>query len=496
VVPSGGQPLLVLRARLRADEASRLGAVLQAGELASAAGRIGNHDVFRLRQQSVATGPGQDVDLALVGSDLLVANDSTAMREVLAPAPARTAASSSRRVLATDGGYRALSQRAATGPGALRVYVDWRRLRDRLQASVDGVPGALLRSSGLDAAHAVMATVTAAAATPGATGSTPGQPATGPAAGAPAANGAAGFTATLLLDFPGEAGSAALGGGRPGVPRPVPFDRPHPELAPDGGWLRTLRPLPVRALLGELPAGGVGGLVLSIDLQAAAARSHEVGHLLHDLAHEFEHYGLDFERNVISRLGAHGTMQLQVGRAADAAVELRAIYAVRGKSKKAAAELFADLRRVVESSGLGRIRLHGAGRDASGRERRGTELLELASRGDRGEGRVRVALVDDALWLSSDADSLADAVDEQRMAKPRLRRDATAQAVAQSLGGEVVAGLFDVDLGALFEQVAGVFAASGARLDLSGLPRRHVGSLDLQPHDGGTVLRFRVVSSR
>ena len=80
-----------------------------------------------------------------------------------------------------------------------------------------------------------------------------------------------------------------------------------------------------------------------------------------------------------------------------------------------------------------------------------------------------------------------------RGGKPRARR---ADGAIAAIAGENVAGLFDLDLQPLFERLTSAFTGAATRLDLSSLPRRHVGYLDLQHHGDDTIVRVRGLSSR
>lgn len=466
IVPSGGQPLLVLRARLQRSEADRLQMALDGKELATPGRRVAGRTTYRLHSDTEPTGPGQEVEMALVGADLLVGNDSTAMREVLEPRAGTTTAATS-TVLSADPRFVALRQRLPVAPGALWMYGDWQRLGQRIESSLDGVPGLLLGSSGFGGARAVMASVASAQAD---------------------------FTATLLLDFDVVPAAPLPAPGAPGGGRPGRAGPPHPELGIDG-WFAAVQPSGARTLLADLPSGGLGGLVLSVDLAGLAGRSHDGAHLLRDLRFAFDKYGLDFDRQVLSRLGTRGTVQLHLGRGAEPAA-VDAVYTVRTKNKKAAVDLFADLRRVCEPAGLGSALTRDV-KDA-GRERRQVELLELRHTGPHGRGTpMFVAAHEDSLLLSADADSLVELVDDlRRNGRPRARRGETTAAAIAAIGGENVAGLFDVDLQPLFERITAAFTGAGARVDLSALPKRHVGYLDLQRRDDGTVVRVRVLSSR
>lgn len=473
IVPDSGQPLLVLRARLQPREADGLQLALDGEDLAEPQRRVGGRQTFRLRSPVPATAPGQAVELALVGTDLLVGNDMTAVQEVLAPQPAVTSAGGGRVVLANDPRFRLLQPRLPVGPGALWIYADWQRLGQRIAAVIDGVPGWLLGSSGLGDTAAVMVAV---------------------------AGERADYAMTLLMDVV--------------APPPEPASRrPHRPSRPAGGpvaaergdrafrgWFDAVQPIAARTLLADLPTNGLGGLVLSMDLAQVAARSRDGAHLLRDLHRAFDDYGLDFDRHVVARLGARGTVQLQIA-SGDGAPRVAAVYAMRAKSRKAAADLFTDLRRAAEPAGVGTL-LAIEPREP-GRDRRPVEMVQLRHCSPSGAGAtgghpvVCVAVHEDALWFAAEPESLATHVDElRRGSKPRGRRGEAAAALAGSLGAENVAGLFDLDLQPLFERIAAAFAGEPARAEPGLLPRRHVGCIDMQRHADETVVRIRVLSSR
>lgn len=459
----GGKPRLLLRARLQPDSVQRLQGSLQDGSLATRGRQLGNHQVYALRD---ARGPDA-VEIAMVGSDLLVGNDGSALQELLQPAVGTSAAPS--EALARNAQYAALRKQSQGGPGSLQIYADWRRLGARLQPHFTGAGGELLRMSGLGEARAVFATV------------------------APGASGA--FAASLLLDYeplPPATEAPRTGPRRPGGPLHEREGRergPHREPHGFGGegvgsWFAAIRPQPARALLGELPAGGVGGMVLALDLEAMAQRTHAGSHLLRDVEIAFTNQELEYERCVTARLAGVGALRIYAAPAGG----LRAIYALRGKSRKAAADLFDDLRRATVACGPGRV----LGGDA--RDKKSPEVLELRDRS--GHASVCVGVVDDHVVLAADAETLAAALDDVRIAdKARGRRDQAIGSAMQALGRDRVAGLFDVDLASVFEQLVSALPV-GATLDLSQLPRRHIGCLELRSDDSGALLRCSVLSSR
>ncbi len=460
IVGRQGAPLLLLRASLLRDEADRLRLVLEGGgvaagaaegEDATAAGAlatrhrlVGERQTWRLR--GGGEGPGEVVELALLGDDLVVGNDGSAMREVLEVDPTRTSATPDRLVLSADPRFTSLHDRIDTPKGSLLVYGDWARLGQRLRGASSGATAQLLGSSGLGAAKPIMITVTPMRAD---------------------------LAATLLLEFD----ERATGGGRGG-----------PRGASDiDGWFAATQPVAAKTLLRELPRGGLGGLVLSVDLAAVAASSPRSAHLIWDLRRAFRDFGLDFERNVLSRLGARGTVQLHFGPLAEgsAFAAVAPVYAVRAKSRAAAHHLFSDLRRVVETTGLGAL-VDVEVEDGGGRR---AEVLEL--RRDR-EVSACIGVHDESLLLAEDRDTLTQVLEDLHQNRPRGRRDQAAGAAVQSIGGERVAGLFDLDLSPLFERIAAALPG----VDVSALPARHVGYLDTEDRESGTLVRVRVLSSR
>lgn len=497
VVPSAGQPLLVLRARLRKDDRERLQGVLQGADLAQPHRVLGGEKTWSLRtnDRAAVAGPGELVELALVGDDLLVANDSTAMEELLAPPDQRTSASATRHVLSADPRFTSLRKRVQVPAGSLLVYGDWLRLGQRLQAATQKEAGAgselpsfLLEWSGLGSARSVMASLSGVGGD---------------------------FTGTLLLDFdhaeraaewrrmpPGldrggpDRGGPDRGGRRDGPDhRGGPDHEPRGDLSPIDGWLAAAQSVPARTLLPELPGGGLGGLVLAVDLADIARRSPGGIGMLRMLRDSFADYGLDFDRNVLSRLGSRGTVQLLFRRAEDAATEVVSVYSVRAKSKKAANDLFQDLRRAVEQGGFGTL--------ITNKDRRGPEVLLLSrARPSHAESTIGVALYEDSVLVAFDDETLVQVHEEyKRTARQRGKRDAAVGAAVQTIGGGNIAGLFDLDLAPLFERIAQALTSSpngetSSRLDLSRIPKRHIGYLDLQPRDGGVVLQIRVLSSQ
>lgn len=495
VVPGAGTPLLLLRVQLPAVEAERLHGVLQQGELATPYRQLGERQTFRLADRDgrpadgegadregagrgpAAAGPGELLELALVGRDLLVGNDAFGMQELLAPVAPGTSAVP-RRVLSADPAFVAMQRRLPVPAGSLVAYGDWQRVGSHVQQALSGLPGVLVDFSGLGGARRAMLALA-------------------PDAGA--------FAVTLLLGFE----------------RPLDAEPIAPATV--DGWLAAAQRVGARQLANELPGGGFGGVVLAVDLADLASRTHRGDHILHDLRHSFDDYGLDFDRHVLGRLAGLGTVQLLLRDVQDGSVqsgsgqsgsvqggssaEVVAVYAMRARNKTAAGDLWNDLRRAAEAHGVGHL--------VVARDRRLPDVLELRpayGAEARADAPVCVAVVEDTVLVAFDAATLQRVHDDyRRAARQRGRKDAVVAGAVQQIGAAPVSGLFDVDLRAVLERLAASFAAAGAApIDLSGLPTRHVGYVALETgsdaaaaggagghaHEGQSFVRVRVLSSR
>lgn len=451
IVGRAGKPLLVLRVRLDHDQAGLLRGLLEGqAELAEPNRKLGGHQTFTLRGNR-GQGPGEVVEMALVGDDFVVGNDTSAMREVLDPQPQTTSAGEQRQVLSANKQFQQLRKRLDVPPGSLLAYGDWQRLGRRLQSSMSGAHAELLASSGLGSARSVMMTIA-------------------PASKEQSKKADEAFAATLLLDF--EFDAPGRGRGRGGI----------------DGWFAATQPVAAKQLMKELPRAGLGGLVLSVDLRSVASHSPRTSHLYWDLREAFSNFGLDFQRNVLGRLVSRGTVQLHFGEGGDAFAAVSPVYAVRAKNRRVAQDLFTDMRRVVEENEIGKlIEL----KDEKGKRK--LELLQLTGRGKAFSAFLMVH--DDSLLLAREQETLAQLFEELKSRpRSRSRRDQLASNAIKSIGGEDVAGLFDLDLAPMFERI--MAALGSPNVDLSALPKRHVGYLATDRSEDGAVVRVRVLSSR
>ena len=444
IVGRRGRPLLVMRARLQDGLADSLRSKLDGTtQLATKSRMLGGHQTYSLNSQRTADsspGAGQTVEMAMVGMDLVVGNDGSAMREVLEHDRGETSAQS-KRVLSSDPRFRSLRERLEVPDGSLFAYGDWQRLGRRLQSFLTGAPAQLLHGSGLGHARSIMMTLS------------------------PAKDD---FSATLLLDFDVESGSRRAGA------RIIK------------GWFAATEPVAAKELVRELPRGGLGGLVLSVDLMSVADHSPRSAHVVWDLRDAYTSFGLDYGRNLIGRLASRGTVQMHFGPmdGSGPRAVVTPVYSVRAKSRTAAADVLSDLRRVAESTNFGKFEVV---RDSKGR--RQFEALHL--RGAQGQMSAYLCVHEDTLLLAERRETLQQVMQEMRRSRPKRRTSSVTSAV-KSIGGGNVAGLFDLDLSLLLQQIS--TALDGA--DLSALPKRHIGYLDTERRRDGAVVRIRLLSSR
>jgi hypothetical protein len=487
-----GQPLLACRVRLGGDEAGRMRQLLANSEIARAHRAIAGQPTYVLtgsipragagRSTGKGTDAGALVEVAVVGNDLVVTNYDLGMTTLLQatqPPVQKTSAApfATRRALAQNPQFQMLRGRLEPKPGTLIVYGDWARLGPRLESLAAGLPGLLFEWSGATAASAVMMALA------------PGDQV---------------LKATLLLDCSG--GFGAIGG----------LVGPDPGREPMAGWLAAVQPVPARSLIAELPVGGLGGLVLAIDPLRLArtepgrepGRSEpghhrgpphrgrprgRHGHFVQLIEDGLREFGLDYERNVLAKLGSRGSLQLLFGRSdGEAPPEVRLCWSLQAKNRSAAAELFRDLARSSTQAGVGTLV---PAVPLPGGERRPAELLFVDPVTN---DQLRVGVIEGSIVISEHASAVAQMQDEARAAaKNRGRRDAAVTAALQAIGSEKVAGLFDLDLSPWIERAGAALAsATGRQPNLDGIPTRHIGCLDVQPGGRNTVLRLQVLSSR
>lgn len=498
VLPENGQPRLILRARLHAGTAARLATMLagtpdptqaqQAEQLAVPDRRVGTIQTYRLRS---ASEDDEEIGMAVVGSDLVVANDLAALEALLTPLPAVTSASPRGKVLARDPRFVAMKAKISAVPGSLLMYADWYRLvhGDGLDL-IAGTQPDQKTAADRDDARAVMASVV------GAKG---------------------GFQTTLLIDYNERTSTGAR--------------RPFGEV-PLGAWvgdldlndcLASIRKVPARQLVPSLANVGAGSLVAAIDLPTLAQRSRRVAGLLRDLADAYADVGLDLERKLFDRLTANAVLHVVLTEDGTA----MPVYALQAKSKRLANELFADLQHAAVGDHMGRLR------EASQNAGLRTPVLEIRTdgRGDGprerdgfapgpqgwpdshggkpgvpGEPGVRGELLpplvlcatvqDDNLWFAHDVVALAQMQEPRNGSTPRKSQDAALH-LLPSFGGGAVAGLVEMDLRPLLLQFTQRLHEPGKPdVNIDHLPARHLGVIDVEPRGEGTLIRIRLATAR
>lgn len=416
-----GRPLLALRAELAAADAERMRGVLRGGEVARAHREVGGVATYVLAGSERA---GELVEVALVGNDLLVANHGEAIDELLG------SETGSRRTLATNSRFLALRQKLHVPAGSLLVYGDWQRLGRRLATAAGGLGGFLVEWSGLGGAEAVMATIEPRGDE---------------------------MVSNVLVDF-GQ------------------------QSAIDG-WLLLAQSAPWRTLIADLPPGGVGGLVVAVDPSGLAGQvEHRLGHFAGLLSHGCRERGLDFDRQVLDRLGHRGSLQLLLQHEADGSVA--STYAFEARSKKHARDLLDDLAKAVQQAGVGSV---------LSEKEHGVEQIELGSMFG-GEDTARLGVLDDSVVLGFQPEALAGLKDARKSGqKARGKRDAQLAAALQTLGvADKVAGVFALDLSAWLDALS---RRVGNVDSFAGLPTHHVGSVDIKAETAGVLLRIQVLSS-
>jgi hypothetical protein len=418
-----------------------------------------------------ALAPGYELEAAVVGDDLVVANHGTGMDEALG---AHTATSS--HALAADPRWIELRRRLQPAPGSLVLFADWRRFGPRLASALGGLPGFLLDGSGIGQADAVIASL------------------------APRQQD---LQATVLLAF------------APG--------------SPIDGWLSLVEPAPARQLLDELPAGEPGGLVLAVDCKRLAQSGEAAMPFARQVAGGCGECGLELER-IARRLGHRGAMQLAWRPGAGLAdLSVAPVFTVQAQSHKVANEVFDEIARAAQERRRGRaikssergvqqleLLLGGPAEGRGPGPARGPVPPDRGppDRGPTGGGapgpnhhprgrwpidRLRVAAVDDLLVFAQDGAAVDAVVAERRaQSRTRARRDGAMNAALAAFGADKVGGLVHFDTSTWFDAVRKGSPRTGADERAIELPSRHSGCLDVQESSGGlgAVVRLQLLSSR
>ncbi len=469
VLPSGsdaeapGTPLVVLRTELQPSDAQRMERVFADAVVARPERVVHGVQTFALVRGTEAPQPGQTVEVALRGRQLLVANHARGLEEAL---DATTGAG--RRTLSADPRYRKLAGALAADPAAMLVFADVQRCGPRLPM-LAGLSGSLLRWSGLGDAEAMVASISVPRAD---MRGKPSKEDRDPQADA--------LRAQVVVSMP--------------------------ALASLDGWLGFVAAAPTRQMADALPAGGLGGFVFAVEPErviAALSQSDRRGHG-HDHDHERDHErgrphdhdhdrgrpsprgfapkldrgcrdgGIDLGKT-LNRLGKHGAMQMVL--LPGQKQEFASVFALQAQSKKAAGEIVAEFAAALR-------------REGSAASRPSAEL-DVRAFGD--DGPMHLGVSDDWLVFAQRPDAIAALQAAQRdRARSRALANAALQRAARAFpdaGADRHGGVFLLDLRSLVQKDA---ASSQA------IPAVHAGIVDVdsQADDGSSLVRLRVLSTR
>ena len=466
-LPSGtdadakGTPLVVLRTELPPADAQRMERVFADAAVARPERVVHGTQTYVLVGSAEAAQPGQVLEVAMRGNELLVANHARGLEEAL-----DTTTGTARRTLAADPRYQKLVGALAADPSAMLVYADVTRCGPRLPM-LAGLSGSLLRWSGLGNAEAMAASV-------------------------------APQRAEKRIKQPKDDREAQEDVLRSQVVVSMP------ESVSLDGWLGFVSSAPVRQMADELPAGGLGGFVFAVEPERVIAalagaedhdhpRGHDHGHD-RGRGHGHEHDGdpasprgfaprldrgcreggIDLEKT-LKRLGKHGAMQMVL--LPTAQQELVSVFALQAQSKKAANDIAAEFSAALRRDGT-----------APGRV-----SAELDVRAFGGENSMHLGATDDWLVFAQRPEAIAALQAAQRdRARSRAHATSALQRAVRAFP-EVQAdrhgGVFHLDL-------RGVVGADGA--SNPAIPAVHAGVVDVdsQPGAGSSLVRLRVLSTR
>lgn len=414
-------PLLLGRVRLSADGRDRLEQALSDPAVAEPGRAVAGHRIFALKTVSRRR-PGSLFEVCLVGRDLLVTNHLSSIEAVLhASSPSGPQSGStgegdagSRRhpeSLSADPTFEALRERLDGGPGTALVHLDWRRLRERVLAGIGEGKVLLLQGTGLLSANHV-------------------------GLGLRAVEGA--LLTTIVVDQPGGADGLFA------VARPTPVRRLVQELPGHGlaAIAFAVEPQRLRELAPRRGGGPGGGRGRSGFGERTTDRAG-IGSFHANLVGGCRRFGLDFETQVVPRLGDRGTCRLVL--LDDGGRDTATALSFRARSTRAARGLYEDVRDTLDRLPLG---------------------VERRGRGDRESlvvesplgGGASLGVVGDAIVVGLHPELVERISDLERGTARRER--SRALAATQSLLDRLI-DLRDLDASAAI----GVLEADGAALD-------------------------------
>ncbi|MEM7204068.1 MAG: hypothetical protein AAF628_27650 [Planctomycetota bacterium] len=286
-------PLLVLRVCLDPSLGERLRAQLDRPGFAVLDRKVGRGQVYRLglanglaADRESAPGPGEVIEVAVTGRELIVSNHRRAIEQLLIDVTDE--ARHERYPLTSQPAYRSLRQQLEIGPGSVLLYADLTLLRPWLRAAMDAETHWLLDSSGLTAARRV-----ACALRPHEEG----------------------IQTSILLDDRG---------------------------APDG-WLSLAEPVRAVELAQRVSPSAIGGVAFAVQPGRVLAQDPNsaygagLAELRTSLLGGCSRLGLDAERQVIRRLGNTLAIDLVSERGV-----AEPVFHMQAKSAAAARSLFTE----------------------------------------------------------------------------------------------------------------------------------------------------------
>ncbi len=405
-------PYLIFRCQLLPASAEQVSKVLR-DSLAEPSRKLHGQQVYRLKGPGSVEERGRrdpQVEVVLVGNNLVVSNDPLALGQAINP---HTVAGAP--VLSQDARYKDLRKRIGVPKGAVMLYADWRRLGPRLSIMLQMEFGLPFRWSGLGDTDRLLLVVR------------------------PAKRGRDGFVTSVLL-------------GR----RPPRRPTHRPQRGHDG-WLQAVEAAKPLQLLSGLHHGGVGSLAVAFDpkkLLGPAARGPRMRRLQGWIfGHAFQ-VGLDVRRQVIRRLGKIGGAQVML--LPGDGVRPRVAYSFQAKTSKQARDLVMGLKKALANSGRARCRQLDSGK----------EVLEIESPGFGrhsfgrrfgGSDYALLAAVGDSVYLTFDRDTMAQVMSRNRSRQTRAQQDAMVRQYLRHLGAwdKKVAGIFIGDLSSIATRVVG-----------------------------------------
>lgn len=422
------QPTMVFRSQLRPRTADIVRDLLRnkKQKVAFPSRKLFGNQVYTIRSTGRAGSPM--IEVALIGRNFLASNHPPAMDRLLDP---KTRADHT--VLERKKEYKELKSRVHVPPGSLLVYANLKELRPQLPRLFGGDASWLLSASGLTRGDRLMLVTR-----PRKLGRKQG------------------IVTTAIMTQPKLLGRGPIGRGPIGR---GPTDKGRRR---SDSWLDAVIPTRPRLLLNDMPAGGVAGITVNLDLERlltmAPRRSRSpMGRLLGYFWFSCGKLEVDVRKHILRRLDKQGSAQLIVVPAAQGSTDqdrTRLAYAFQARSAAAARELYTDLKRSAEAHRLGKVK-----------KTRGVEMLAFEwpewRPGNQprhwrrpGWNRIFMTATRGRLVIAFDADVLALAAKGHGRRGGKNRTSTVMQRLsALNVSQKKVAGVVAFDLGRFAEHI-------------------------------------------